>query len=138
MARGTSASAKSSKLEPMAAMASAFGIKSRGPGPFSLFYDARSTKNRCLDGLRGSGDGDLDAGTVNFHGQQLAARLGYGLFHALPLVWLDQQHHAAAATRAADLSGKGAFPARSFDDAVDGSGGNRRQVPFAEVPLLAH
>src|SRR6516164_1123495 len=78
MARGTSASANSSKLELMATMASEFGMCPVGPGPSPLFYDALTPKNRCLfgSGWGWSGDGDLHAGTVDFHGQQTAPGIG--------------------------------------------------------------
>src|SRR5262249_37485977 len=55
MARGTSASANSSRLELMATMASEFGMFPVGPGPSLLFYDARTPKNRCLFGSGGGG-----------------------------------------------------------------------------------
>src|SRR5215813_1029164 len=139
MARGTSASANSSRLELMATMASEFGMFPVGPGPSLLFYDARTPKNRCLFGSGGgSGDGDLHAGTVDFHGQQTAPRIGYSFLHGGSRLGLDQHHHTAAATRPANLPGEGALTARALDNAVDGLGRNGGQVPFAKIPFLAH
>src|SRR5215471_2152159 len=139
MARGTSASANSSRLELMATMASEFGMFPVGPGPSLLFYDARTPKNRCLsEAAGGSGDGDLHAGTVDFHGQQTAPRIGYSFLHGGSRLGLDQHHHTAAATRPANLPREGAFTTRAFDNVVDGLGRNGGQVPFAKIPFLAH
>src|SRR5262245_46545396 len=123
MARGTSASANSSRLELMATMASEFGMFPVGPGPSLLFYDAPTPKNRCLvRERRGSEDGNLHAGTVDFHGQQTAPGVGYGFLHARPRVGLNQHHHPPAAARPANLPREGAFAARAFDNAVNGLG----------------
>ena len=86
----------------------------------------------------GSGDVDLNAGTIQFHGQELAAGVDHRGLDAFARVGLDQQHHAPTAARAADLSGERAFAAGAFDDAVDCLGGDRRKIAFAEAPLFAH
>src|ERR1700690_3654589 len=86
----------------------------------------------------GSGDVDLNAGTIQFHGQELAAGVDHRGFDAFARVGLDQQHHAPTAARAANLSCERAFAAGAFDDAVDCLGGDRRKVAFAEAPLFAH
>src|SRR5215467_7498192 len=139
MARGTSASANSSRLEQMVTMASEFGMFPVGPGPSLLFYDARTPKNRCLLYAAGrSGDGDLYPRTVDFHGQQAAACIGYGFLHAGSRLRLDQNHYATAAARPANLPREGAFSTRAVNNAVDGLGRNGRQVPFAKIPFFAH
>src|SRR5215471_5395786 len=85
-----------------------------------------------------SGDSDLDAGPVNFHGEKLAASVGNSFLNADPGVRFDQHYYATAAARAANFSRQRAFPARALDDAIDCFRGNCRQIAFAKIPFFAH
>ena len=51
------------------------------------------------------GDGDLDAGAVDLHGEDLASGGGDGGFDALAGFRLDEENDAAAASCAADFAG---------------------------------